>query len=383
MKSINANTPAQNLIVETDGVKQVVHSTWYRGEHTNFNPTKSMMANQDSVDRYIVDGWAPETPPIDQSTKIVAFGSCFAENITRWLASQDFNVLTSKDGENSDAYVVEFGEGMVNTFAIRQQFEWAFEGTTPAAELWHDYKANEFGYDESIRQKTLDLFNSADVFIITLGLAEIWYDKVTQEAFWRAVPADKYDPERHQFRVATVAENKANLNRIVELIRKNRPDAKIIFTVSPIPLVATFRPVSCLSANSVSKAVMRASVDEFLREVEDDNVYYWPSYEIVMDGFSDRWVDDRRHVKEEILDYIMTMFEKAWCSGVKPRYTNAQALIRARAAEGTFPKGFIQAAQGKNVKWLRQIADRLDREFEPGMRALFDTRLKELDIDIS
>ena len=366
-----------------DGVTQIMHSTWYRGEHTNFNPTKALMARQDAVDRYIVEGWTPQSPPIDQNSKIVAFGSCFAANITRWLTNQNFNVLTSKDGKNSDAYVVGLGEGMVNSFAIRQQFEWAFEGITPAAKLWHDYDAKEFGYDDKVREITLDLFSSADVFIITLGLSEIWYDKITEEAFWRAVPADKYDPERHQFRVATVAENKANLNRIVELIRKNRSDAQIIFTVSPIPLVATFRSVSCLSANSVSKAVMRASLDEFLRESADPDVYYWPSYEIIMDGFSDRWVSDRRHVKEEILDYVMTLFERYWCSGVEPRYTNAQALIRARIAEGTFPKGFSDAVAGLNIKWLRQIAERLEREFEPGTRALFDTRLKELGIDIS
>ena len=58
---------------------------------------------------------------------------------------------------------------------------------------------------------------------------------------WRAVPSNVYDPSRHHFRVTTVDENVANLRRIVELIRSHVPQASIVFTLSPVPLAATFR----------------------------------------------------------------------------------------------------------------------------------------------
>ena len=121
---------------------------------------------------------------------------------------------------------------MVNTFVIRQQFEWAFENRIPELDLWPSYDARAFGYDEQIRLSTRALFDKADVFIITLGLSEIWYDEVTGGVFWRAVPTDKYDPARHKFRVSSVAENIDNITVIYRLIRQYRPSAKVIFTLS-------------------------------------------------------------------------------------------------------------------------------------------------------
>jgi hypothetical protein len=46
---------------------------------------------------------------------------------------------------------------MVNSYAIRQQFDWAFRGLTPTTRIWHGYQAEEYGYDEDVRLTTLDL----------------------------------------------------------------------------------------------------------------------------------------------------------------------------------------------------------------------------------
>ena len=91
---------------------------------------------------------------------------------------------------------------MVNTYAIRQQFEWAWEGKVPEVSLWHGYDGQEFGYDEAIRLETKRIFDAAEVFIVTLGLSEVWYDEPTGHVFWRAVPKENFDPSRHKFRVA-------------------------------------------------------------------------------------------------------------------------------------------------------------------------------------
>ena len=172
-----------------------VGGTFYRGETTNFGPFQEQLARPSGVSQYVLQGWMPSQPFINADTTIVAFGSCFANNISKYLNGLGFNVATKKD---EIAYVSKLGDGMVNTFAIRQQFEWAWNNVTPKADLWHGYEAESFGYDEEVRLKTKALFDSADVFIITLGLSEIWYDEPTGEVFWRAVPADKYDPNSTQ-----------------------------------------------------------------------------------------------------------------------------------------------------------------------------------------
>jgi hypothetical protein len=97
--------------------------------------------------------------------------------------------------------------------------------------------------------------------------------------------------------VSSVGENVANLREIVRLIRKHVPRAAIVFTLSPVllsadgllhqvpallllprmtsdclphqvPLAATFRGVSCVTANAASKAILRVAVDELMREEE-------------------------------------------------------------------------------------------------------------------
>jgi hypothetical protein len=348
---------------DIDGHKQVGHYTWFRGENANFNPQYANLHAADSALKFIVKGWEPEEALITKETKVVAFGSCFASNITKWLARRNYSVLTDKEESKSSSYVVRFGEGMVNTFVIRQQFEWAFEGKKFEEALWHGYDAQEFGYDEGVRLETAALFNSADVFIITLGLSEIWYDEVTGGVFWRAVPSKKFDASRHKFRVSSVEENKANIRAIIDLIRKHRPDAKIVFTLSPIPLVATFRANSCITANSVSKAILRSALDEVIREQPDKNVvHYWPSYEIVLDLFDNAWVDDRRHVKGEILDFVMTLFEIVWCKNSVLKMSLGRAWFLALAATGKLPANLPDAISGHDIDRALKMIERHNKK---------------------
>jgi hypothetical protein len=225
-----------------DGRPQLAHRTWFRGENCNFNPDVENMRSIDAVLKHVLAGWLPPEPLIDSKTTIVAFGSCFAQHISTYLSQRNYDIATAKDGAHGDAYLVRFGEGLVNTFVIRQQFEWAFENWIPEQDFWPSYDARAFGYEETIRVSTRAILDSADLFIITLGLSEVWYDEVTGGAFWRAVPTEKYDPARHKFRVSSVADNVDNIKAIYRLIRKYRPSARVILTLSPIPLVATFRP---------------------------------------------------------------------------------------------------------------------------------------------
>ncbi|MBM7853479.1 hypothetical protein JOD31_003740 [Methylopila capsulata] len=274
---------------------------------------------------------------IEADTTIVAFGSCFANNISNYLNNLGYNVATKKDNV---AYISKMGDGMVNTYAIRQQFEWAWNNVVPKADLWRGYDAEEFGYDENVRLRTAELFDSADVFIITLGLSEIWYDEPTGEVFWRAVPKDKYDPERHKFRVAGFNESLENLRAIYSLIRERKPEATIVFTVSPIPLAATFRPISCIVANAESKAILRAALGELLRDCQptDAKLMYFPSYEIVTEAFRHQFGSDRRHVYPHVLNLNMKAFERFYCktelSDEELEKVYTDAILRDKALGG-------------------------------------------------
>ena len=109
-------------------------------------------------------------------------------------------------------------------------------------------------------------------------------------------------------------ENLDNIEAIYNIIRKHKPEATIILTLSPVPLYATFRPVSCITANTVSKAILRAAIDEFYRNHSTDkDLFYWPSYEIIQFHGKDGFKDDNRHINPVAKKGIMERFEKYYC----------------------------------------------------------------------
>lgn len=353
--------------------------TWFRGAHTNYNPDVARMLAVEAARKYVLHGWAPEAPIITPATQITAFGSCFAANISNWLSRRRFRVL-NKEEKARNAYVVACGEGMVNSFVIRQQFEWAWENRTFDQPLWHGYSAEEYGYDPAIQAETRRIFDETDVFILTFGLSEVWYDEPTGNVFWRTIPKDVYDPARHKFRVSTVEENRDNLRAIYRLIRRHRPAAKILFTLSPIPLIATFRDVACLTANSVSKAVLRVAIDEVVGEFRDEGaLHYWPSYELVTDVFALPFKPDRRHPEGAVLDYIMTLFEHTWCTeGAIARPSLPLAWARALVASELLPADMARAIAERRPRRLRQFAAREAVHAEPAI----DKALKKLCAEV-
>jgi hypothetical protein len=303
------HTPG-SIVVEQSGRTTKLNESWYRGEHTHFIPSKADLLEIEALEKHILFGWAPPRKFIDKSTVITAFGSCFAANISRYLADRNYNVLSRN--LNLRAHIIRFGEGMVNSFAIRQQLEWALEGRAFPAGLWIDEEKQVAAVDPAIQDETRDIILKTDVFVITFGLSEIWYDKCSGEAFWRAIPASLFDPDRHGFRVSSVEENRANIVATIELIQRVRPQAQIVLTLSPVPLMATFRPISCITASAVSKAILRVAIDEAMN-LGKKEVYYFPSYEMVTAGFVDPYRDDNRHPRADIIEEVMSVFERNYC----------------------------------------------------------------------
>lgn len=280
---------------------------WYRGDHINFWPSKTNLSESNAVYDYLLKGFVPEAPFIKKTDHITAFGSCFAHYIRIRLNELGYPTYLPTQKQLP---IVHMPEGLNTTFALVQQFEWAWENKYVPEGLWLDAEKNYFTPTEDTRLETRQIFDSTNVFILTIGLSEIWFDKNTSEVFWRGVPLDKFDSSKHGFRVSTVDENVANLRKICFLIRKYRPDATIILTLSPVPLFATFRDIPCTAASSVSKAILRTAIDVVYQEYKaDGNFFYWPAYEIVKE-FNNSYDLDNRHVSEDTRTIILENFEK-------------------------------------------------------------------------
>lgn len=367
---IEDNGPADEA--DPDGHRK--RGSWYRGDVVNYFPNQSDYFDKSFLREFLLKGWTPEAPFLTRGTKITAFGSCFAANITRHLDSLGYDLSSRRD---PDIHISRIGDGLVNTASILGQFEWALENKKQPENLWHGYKAEGYGYDEDVRVRTRDVFLATEFFIITLGLSEVWYDEMTGGTFWRAVPDSVFDARRHKFRVMSMEETRADIARIHALIRKHVPGAKILFTISPIPLAATFRPVACLSANSVSKAILRAALDEFLRSKPEEmnkSLFYFPSMEIVQQGFIDPWSRDNRHPLNGVLDTVMKTFEAVYCVGEGSvddagellqlfRAENIDELTKRKASDGEHQRKVVAALNAKKAGMVARAQARV-REIE-------------------
>jgi hypothetical protein len=280
-------------------------STWYSSEHFHRYPSKSQVrANLKSV----LEGWAPATPIIDRSTRVLALGSCFAANFVEWLIAHGHELPYLN---NPLAGVLH--NAFENVSVIAQQFRWAFGEFDPSAALWIGKDKQVVEATEERRLALRKLLEETEVLVATLGLSEVWYDQQTGEPLWRVLPVSLHDPSRHAFKVETVADTIRGLETIESIRARYLPGLKILYTVSPLRLRATFRPISAVTANSVSKAILRAALDEFLRSHSDllnRTYYYFPSYELATDVFVDPFAEDQRHLHEYILSQALDLFAR-------------------------------------------------------------------------
>ena len=259
------------------------------------------------VREHVISRSIPDQPLFQSTSNVLTMGSCFAGHLRKRLLAK-----------RKSAELISVPEGLNNTFALRQFIDWSLTGSVDSSAYWYDQQ-DDGGIEQWIppREQLFyrEKFDEFDGFVITIGLSEVWRDKETGGVFWRGVPQAIFDAGRHGYQISSVDENTDNILAIVDLVRRHCGSKPVIFTLSPVPLIATHRTdVTCMLADSVSKSILRVAIDQVMRRQLDD-VYYWPSFEIV------RWAsghaayrafgdDDGapRHVNDNHVDAIIDAF---------------------------------------------------------------------------
>jgi len=159
----------------------------------------------------------------------LAVGSCFARYFTLWLAEHGFNRAFPESPYNA---LLQFCADFESPAVVAQQFRWAFDELDPTSLLWLDRNRKLVAATDAGKREVRATLEQADVVILTLGLSEVWYDKVSGEPLWRALTEDLFDPERHVFRVETLAQTMEWLEAIERLRQRYLPRLKIIYTIS-------------------------------------------------------------------------------------------------------------------------------------------------------
>ncbi|HEY5412518.1 MAG TPA: GSCFA domain-containing protein [Caulobacteraceae bacterium] len=284
---------------------------------------------------------------ISKDDLIFTIGSCFARNIEKQLIIEGFNVAASRFEPPADPGVRGDPATLLNRYvvhSIANELRWGLGHGKPfrqeyylrLREQWFDphmHPAIRPGACELVQFRReaigryMSLAAEARVFVITLGLAEAWYDAENGLYLNGVVPdaIRKRQPDRFQFHVLDYGQVLDQLELVHRLIMGyGRPDAKMLLTVSPVALNTTFRGGDALVANTYSKAVQRAAVDAFI--AAHPGVDYFPSYESVM--LSDRarvWREDQAHPSDEIVRLNVLRMIEAYAAGPEQRPGAAEA----------------------------------------------------------
>jgi GSCFA family len=254
----------------------------------------------------LLEGWLPAEPLIDPQTRVIAFGSCFATRFVEWLAEHGYNLAFDS---YSDKSIVR--SPLETPSVVAQQFRWAFGELDSDLAFWMTPDRDRVEATEEHRQVLRATLEQADVVIVTLGISELWYDSVSGEPIWRVPPRKLQD--RYRFKVASLAESVGALDTIHRIRETYMPDLKIVYTVSPQRLGATFRGISPIVANNASKAILRAAVDEFIRAHSDElnvHYFYFPAYEIATEYLRDALFEDNVHIRDEHASLILELFAR-------------------------------------------------------------------------
>lgn len=271
--------------------------------------------------------------------KVATAGSCFAQHIARTLKANGFHYFIPEDApadmdadearaRNYGTFSARFG----NIYTVRQllQLIERAEGSfAPKESAWLNKKGQFVdpyrpqiepdGYDSEpslldSRQAHLvavrSMLREMNVFVFTLGLTEGWQSKSDGAVFPLApgVAGGVMDPDKFEFINFDVDMIRQDLHHVIAHIQRINPTCRIMLTVSPVPLIATYEPRHALVATTYSKAVLRVVADEMWRQY--DHVDYFPSFEIITGSYNRGayFADDLREVEEKGVAHVMKKF---------------------------------------------------------------------------
>lgn len=251
--------------------------------------------------------------------RVFTIGSCFARNIEEALLPLGAVLPTRRFAPPKSEYPNR-PSGLLNEFnpgAVARRILDAFDGLESPAETivpsgtGHADLLLVGGGDVTLeralarRQEIADIYRDlpgADATIVTLGLAECWFDRRTGRYLNRAPPFGMAtsEPGRFEFRRLGVTQSLALLVPAFE--RLAEAGMKTIVSVSPVPLSTTFTPNDAMVADGYSKSVLRVCADELARSFP--NVDYFPSLEIVRSGGPWAYEADGVHVTDAVVQRI-------------------------------------------------------------------------------
>ncbi|WP_339889564.1 GSCFA domain-containing protein [uncultured Flavobacterium sp.] len=250
--------------------------------------------------------------PITYESKIMALGSCFAENMSKKFEYFKFQNSVNPFGIIFNPVSIE---KLVNR--IVNQIKFTEKDIFFHNDLWHCYEVHselsnpnkeEFLKElNQIIEKSNNQIIDSTHLIITYGTSWVYRNIESKEivANCHKVPQKQFTKE-----ILSIETIEKSIENTIALIQKVNPNCNFIFTVSPVRHIK-----DGFVENQRSKAHLISAIHS------TDNSQlttrnYFPSYEIMMDELRDYrfYAEDMLHPNQVAIDYIWERFSENYIS---------------------------------------------------------------------
>ena len=147
--------------------------------------------------------------------------------------------------------------------------------------------------------------------MVTLGQNEGFFDSENNVVWAQIPPKDIIESNKERFdcQIFSYEKLKEYMFDAFDLLFKYNPKVKIILSVSPVGAYATFKDSEVISNSFASKCLLRCIAEKITKKFPEQ-VFYYPSFEMVLAYNPNSFVFDNRHVKRKIVKRIFKALDK-------------------------------------------------------------------------
>ena len=271
---------------------------------------------------------------LNPDEKILTLGSCFADRMGERLESAGLDCLVNPFGviynpvSISSLLSSSLEQRSSNDNWFEHDERWLntdYHGSVTAAT-----KAEAMSTAHMIHENTEAYLQQSSLLILTLGTAFAYEDTESGKIVSNChrLPAARFTR-----RLLSLEEMIASFNVFFEQLKKINNKIKIVFTVSPVRHVR-----DSLVENQQSKSVLNTLVHHF---TGGQNIYYFPSYEIMMDDLRDYrfYEEDLVQPNSQALRYINEKFSTFCYSSAMSVYMKDVLKIKKRLSHKVMQQG--------------------------------------------
>jgi hypothetical protein len=247
--------------------------------------------------------------PIGFSDELLTTGSCFADDLGKWLKGNKFNVEVNPFGTTYNPISIHRALLLsLNKRGVDQ------ENLIEQNENWYhfDFHSQWSSQDPSLLVSKLnqqlsqvgDQLKKINTIFITYGTSWVYEHNTSKE-----IVSNCHKLPAKNFKKYLLSEAQI-INSFKELhtsLKKVNPDVRVILTVSPVRHLK-----DTIELNQVSKSVLRLACHSIVSQF--DSVEYFPSYEIMMDDLRDYrfYKEDMIHPTDVAIEYIAQKFSDCY-----------------------------------------------------------------------